>query len=158
MKKFDTIRDELKQLVYEWEERLLELPEDMITKRKNSQCRTIKQIVGHMIDSASNNTHRIIHMQYQGSPLVFPDYANLGSNEKWIYIQDFQNENWYNLVKLWKYSHFHIAHVIGKVKSESLNNVWISALDEQISLEEMIRDFPRHFRLHLSEIEELTEG
>ncbi len=158
MKKFDKIREELKHIVDMWEDKLLELPADVITKRKNQQNRSIKQIVGHMIDSASNNTHRIIHLQYQGSPLIFPDYASLGSNEKWIYIQDYQGENWYNMVKLWKFTHFHIAHVIGKIKRESLNNVWISALDEHISLEDMVLDFPRHLNLHLSEIEELAEA
>jgi len=45
---------------------------------------TIKETIGHLIDSASNNTYRIIHLQYQQSPLVFPDYANLGNNDRLI--------------------------------------------------------------------------
>ena len=38
-----------------------------------------------------------------------------------------------------------------------LNKEWISALGEKISLEAMILDYPRHFRLHLDEITELME-
>lgn len=146
------------QLVNEWELRLLSLPEDVIGNRRNSQNRTIKQIVGHMVDSASNNTHRIIHLQYNASPLIYPDYANLGNNDRWIAIQNYQNENWQNLVQLWKYSNLHIAHVIDNVNPEKLNNEWISALQQRVSLEAMILDYLSHFKLHLNEIEDLINS
>ena len=63
MNEFKTNNQELLSLIDEWEPKLLTLSEDIITIRQNSQNRTIKQIIGHMIDSASNNTHRIVHMQ-----------------------------------------------------------------------------------------------
>jgi hypothetical protein len=155
MDKFDSISQELLSLIDDWYLKLLALPDDVITERRNSQNRTIKQIVGHMVDSASNNTHRIIHLQYQPSPLIFPDYANLGNNDRWIAIQNYQEEDWKNLVQLWKYSHIHFCHVIRNIKSTKLENQWISALNEKITLEAMVVDFPRHFKLHLEEIEEL---
>ena len=100
MDKFELISRELLALIEEWEPKLLSLSDDVITKRRNSQNRTIKQIVGHMVDSASNNTHRVIHLQYQESPLIFPDYANLGNNDRWIAIQNYQDENWDNFPQL----------------------------------------------------------
>ena len=54
MKPFENIATEIIILVHEWEPKLLLLPEEMITQRRNSQNRTIKQILGHMVDSASN--------------------------------------------------------------------------------------------------------
>jgi hypothetical protein len=111
-----------------------------------------------MIDSASNNTHRIIHLQYQASPLIFPDYANLGNNDRWIAIQNYQNENWLDLLQLWKYSNLHIVHVINNVSIDKLYNVWISALNDTISLKDMIDDYLRHFNLHLSEIYDLINN
>ena len=149
---------ELLRLVSEWELRLLSLPEEVIGNRRNIQNRTIKQIVGHMVDSASNNTHRIIHLQYNMSPLIYPDYANLGNNDRWIAIQNYQNENWENLVQLWKYSNLHIAHVIDNVNPEKLNNEWISALQQRVSLKAMILDYLSHFKLHLNEIEDLINS
>ena len=59
------------------------------------------------------------------------------------------------LVQLWKYTNVHIAHVIKNTNNEKLNNIWISALNQEISLEAMVVDFPRHFKLHLNEIDEL---
>lgn len=155
MNEFKSISQELLNLIKEWEPKLLALPKEVIIERRNSQNRTIKQIVGHMVDSASNNTHRIIHLQYQQSPLIFPDYANLGNNDRWIAIQNYQDEEWNNLVQLWKYTNIHIVHVIQNINTEKLDNVWISALNEKISLKAMVVDFPRHFKLHCDEINEL---
>ena len=155
MKETDLISLELISLVNDWEPVLKRLPEDIISQRKNSQARTIKQIVGHIIDSASNNTHRIIHLQYQTSPLIFPNYATFGNNDRWIAIQDFQNEDWMTLVQLWKYSLLHISHVMKNVKTDKMNNEWISGPGEKVTLKSMIIDFPRHLKLHLSEINEL---
>ena len=158
MVEFELNNEELLRLVSEWELRLLSLPEEVIGNRRNIQNRTIKQIVGHMVDSASDNTHRIIHLQYNSSPLIYPDYANLGNNDRWIAIQNYQNENWENLVQLWKYSNLHIAHVIDNVNPEKLNNEWISALQQQVSLKAMILDYLSHFKLHLNEIEDLINS
>ncbi len=60
MQKFQNNNQELLRLIEIWEPKLIQLTEEIITNRRNSQSRTIKQIIGHMIDSASNNTHRII--------------------------------------------------------------------------------------------------
>lgn len=157
MSEFTKNNQELMKLLEEWEPILSQLPEDIITTRRNSQNRTIKQIVGHMIDSASNNTHRIIHLQYQASPLLFPDYANLGNNDKWIAIQNYQDENWLDLVQLWKYSNLHIVHVINNASMDKMDNVWISALNNAISLKEMINSYLQHFKLHLNEINHLIK-
>lgn len=97
-------------------------------------------------------------MQYQASPLIFPDYANLGNNDRWIAIQSYQYEKWEDLVKLWKYSNYHLVHVINNVDKKKLDNVWISALNNPISLKAMIIDYLRHFRLHLSEIDDLINN
>jgi len=141
-----------------WESKLTQLSDDTIMNKRNNQGRNIKQILGHMVDSVSNNTHRIIHLQYQASPLVFPNYATNGNNDRWIAIQDYQNENWNNLIQHWKYSHLHLINVIGNVKHNKLDNEWISgSAYGNVKLKEMITDFLRHFNLHLGEIQELID-
>lgn len=155
MNQFEENNQELLRLIEEWETRLTALSNEVISSRRNSQNRNIKQIVGHMIDSASNNTHRIVHLQYQPSPLIFPDYANLGNNDRWIAIQNYEDENWQDLICLWKYANRHFSHVVRNVDPEKLDNEWITALNQMVSLKAMIIDYLRHFKLHLHEIEEL---
>jgi hypothetical protein len=152
---FNMNNQEILRLIIEWEPKLISLDNDIITERRNNQNRTIKQILGHMIDSASNNTHRIIHLQYQSSPLKFPDYANNGNNDRWIAIQDYQSEDWNTLVQLWKYSNIHFVHVVNNVDMSKLDCEWISALNDRVTLKNMIIDYLRHFELHLNEIQEL---
>ncbi len=158
MNEYKSIANELLSLVETWEPKLMALPQHVIQERRNAQHRTIKQLVGHMVDSASNNIHRIVHLHYQPSPLIFPDYAHFGNNDRWIAIQKYQEEDWQNLVQLWKYINIHIAHVICNIDPEKLDNIWIAATQEKISLKAMVIDFPRHFKLHLNEINELINS
>ena len=157
MNEFRVNNQELLNLIEVWEPRFLMLDENDITIRRNSQNRNIKQIVGHMVDSASNNTHRIVHLQYQPSPLNFPNYASHGNNDRWIAIQDYQSENWVNLVQLWKFVNFHIVHVINHVNEDKLENQWTSATGENVFLKDMIISYLPHFKLHIGEIEELLK-
>ena len=156
-KEFQALNKELLDLIDSWAPRLSTFDETKIIIHRNSQNRNIKQIVGHLIDSASNNLHRIVHLQYQPSPFAFPCYASFGNNDRWIAIQNYEAENWTHLVQLWKYINLHLVHVINHVNIDKLDSQWISATGEKIPLKDMIIDFLRHFKLHLSEIEELCE-
>ena len=51
MDNFSAISDEIHSLVKEWEPKLMDLAPVTITQRRNSQNRTIKQILGHLVDS-----------------------------------------------------------------------------------------------------------
>jgi hypothetical protein len=155
MNEFEALCQELERLLEEWGPKLISMPQDLILTRHNSQDRNIKQIVGHMVDSASNNTHRIVHLQYRESPLRFPNYATQSNNDRWISIQDYESADWHNLVNLWKYTNLHIAHVMRNVDLSKLNNQWYFDENTLISLREGIVDYLRHFKLHLDEITEL---
>lgn len=156
MAKFEQLAKEITGLVSEWEGKLLSLPQDVITIRRNSQHRNVKQIVGHLVDSASNNTHRVVHLQYRELPLRFPNYATYGNNDKWIAIQNYNDENWENLVQHLKFSMLHFAHVIQNINPEMFQNAWLSDVNEKITLKNMVEGFLRHLKLHLGEIEELA--
>ncbi|MFC2086528.1 DinB family protein [Bacteroidota bacterium] len=156
IKEFKPVAHGLTGLLNKWENKLTALPNHVIADKRNSQNRTIKQILGHMIDSVSNNTHRVVHLQYRESPLQFPNYATNGNNDRWIAIQNYQDEDWTQMVQLWKYAHLHYVHIIGNVNPEKLENEWISESKYgNIALKDMIVDFLRHFELHLGEIDEL---
>lgn len=152
---FDHITTELTQSVNEWQKKFNSLSKEQISIPRNRQNRNIRQIVGHMVDSASNNTHRVVHMQYRETPLEFPNYATYGNNDRWIDIQKYEKEDWDNLVLFWKFAHLHYIHVIQQINPEKLENEWLADKNEKVTLKEMVEDFPRHFRLHISEIEEL---
>ncbi len=158
IKDFEPVTRGITGLIDEWEPKLSGLSDDVITNRRNSQNRTIKQIIGHMIDSASNNTHRIVHMHYQESPLRFPNYATEGNNDRWIAIQNYQDEDRADMINLWKYLNLHFVHVVKNVDPSKLDNQWYHSEEGLVSLKDMIIDYLGHFKLHLAEIGELIDS
>lgn len=146
------LTDEIKQVVEVWEPKLLSLSGDVITSRRNHQNRTIKQLLGHLIDSASNNHQRMIRLQYSDN-LLFPDYTQ--DNDRWIAIQNYQSADWQNLVLLWKSFNLHLIHLIKMIDKSKLNNSWTDFEGNKVTLEDMIKGYPHHLNLHINDIQEL---
>ena len=119
--------------VIETEEKILTgLQNDTITLKRNKQNRTIKQILGHLIDSASNNL--------------------------WIALQDYQNEDWNNLIQLWKFFNLHIIQIIKSVDQTKLDNYWCDFEGTKVTLQDMIEGYLSHLHLHIHEIHELMNA
>ena len=140
------------QLVDAWTPRLTALTDDVIN-RIGPHHWTIRQTLGHLIDSASNNTHRIVHLQYQINPVSFPDYSRNGNNDRWVEIQDYQTESWANLIQFWKYINLHLVHVISRISPDKLRCKWIAGDGRYIALEDMVKGYLTHLQEHLEEIE-----
>lgn len=155
------------RLILEKEEPMLKiLSEDVITNRFNSQGRSIKMLLGHLIDSASNNHQRMVRLQYaprvgysipdgERGLLVFPDYTQ--DNNLWLQLQNYQNEDWNTLVQLWKFYNLHIIQVIQSVDESKLNNYWLDYEGNQVTLHDMIMGYTGHLELHIGHIHELME-
>ena len=140
--------------VIETEEGVLNsLSVEAITLRRNSQNRTIKQILGHLIDSASNNHQRMVRLQYSKDLLFFPDYRQ--DNDLWIALQDYQHTDWSNLIQLWKFYNLHIIQVIQSVDKSKLDSYWCDFEGTKVTLKEMIEGYLDHLLLHVGEIHEL---
>jgi len=60
-------------------------------------------------------------------------------------------------ISIIQYLLLHNVHVINNVFEDKLDNVWINAINEAITLKAMIIDYLRHFRLHLNEISDLIK-
>jgi len=151
---FSNITTGIKQVIETWEPKLMSLPIDTITQKRNIQNRTIKQILGHLIDSASNNHQRMIRLQYN-SDLTFPDYRQ--DNDLWIALQDFQNEDWNTLIQLWKYYNLHMIQVIQSVDQTKLNNYWHDFEGTKVTLQQMIEGYLWHIDLHFNEIQDIID-
>ena len=164
MKRFIEIIEEIQNIILREEPILRYLPEDIITSRFNHQNRSIKMLIGHLIDSASNNNQRMVRLQYaprcgHSMPntdmgmLVFPDYTQ--DNDLWLKLQDYQHEDWYSLLSLWKYYNLHICHIISSVDQTKLNNYWLDYEGNRVTLQDMIVGYINHLNLHLGQIHEL---
>ena len=151
---FIPITDGIKKVIEAEESFLRDLPVEVITLRRNKQSRTVKQILGHLIDSASNNHQRMVRLQYSKDLLFFPDYRQ--DNDLWIALQDYQNADWENLIQLWKFYNLHIIQVIKSVDLTKLDSFWCDFEGTKITLKEMIEGYLDHLFLLINEIKDLA--
>lgn len=151
---FFPITDGIKKVIEAEESFLRDLPVEVITLRRNKQNRTVKQILGHLIDSASNNHQRMVRLQYSKDLLFFPDYRQ--DNDLWIALQDYQNADWENLIQLWKFYNLHIIQVITSVDLTKLDSYWCDFEGTKVTLKEMIEGYLDHLHLHINEIKDLA--
>ena len=73
-----------------------------------------REIIGHLIDSASNNHQRFVRAQFSDD-LVFAGYEQEG----WVRVQNYQGEDWAELVQLWKLYNQHILHLMSVMPDET---------------------------------------
>jgi hypothetical protein len=106
-----------------------------------------KEIVGHLIDSASNNHQRFVRAQHQ-------DLKELVSYEQneWVRVQRYNARSWRSLLLLWQSYNHHLAHVISGISPEHLNLSFIVGI-EPVTLGYIIVDYLGHVQHHLNQIE-----
>ena len=68
------IAEELRETIHRAVGELARLDEAVVTAKPNANVWSVKEILGHLIDSASNNHQRFVRAQ-QDEGLVFPAYA-----------------------------------------------------------------------------------
>jgi hypothetical protein len=66
-----------------------------------------KQIIGHLIDSASNNHQRFVRANFTDD-LIFPGY----DQEKWVALGQYADAPWESLLTLWREFNLQIARVM----------------------------------------------
>ena len=106
-----------------------------------------KEILGHLIDSAANNHHRLVRAQ--GLPeLLFPPYQQ----EDWVKIQDYNSASWMELVELWRLYNLHLGHVIKKIPEGKGKSICRIGDGAPMSLGLLVEDYLAHLRHHLRQL------
>jgi hypothetical protein len=106
---------------------------------------SLKEIVGHLVDSAANNHQRFVRLQHGGLD-GFPAY----DNETWIAAQRYNQYGWEPLVALWHLYNQLLLHVIRAMDKTSLDNEW-SVDGKSATLGFLVDDYFRHMRDHLKQ-------
>lgn len=131
--------------------RLQNFPAETIEMRPDPGAWSVKEILGHLIDSASNNHQRFVRLQITDN-LSFPDYSQ--DNSTWIAIQKYQEAPWDELLSTWRYFNFHLARIIRAVNSDCVEHLWIVNKKTAVSLGHLMTDYLRHLKDHLQQIED----
>lgn len=106
-----------------------------------------KQILGHLIDSASNNHQRFVRAALQDS-LDFPGYNQDGCVE----VQAVVEADWQTLVALWASYNRYLAHVVAHLPAAQLEVPCRIGSNEPVTLEWLAQDYVRHLVHHLDQM------
>ena len=106
-----------------------------------------KEILGHLIDSASNNQQRIVRLQLAGS-LDFPSYQQ----EAWVRAQNYAAEPWPDIVNLWLLFNRHLLHVLRNLDPSALDRLCRLGDAEPVTLSALIDGYVDHVEHHLEQI------
>ncbi|HEX4951073.1 MAG TPA: DinB family protein [Blastocatellia bacterium] len=106
-----------------------------------------KQILGHLLDSASNNHQRFVRVQHTDG-LQMPRYEQ----EQWVASQNYQGETWNELLAFWKSYNQHLLHVIAQIPEEKLAHTVRIGDGAPVTLGFLIEDYVAHLQQHLKQI------
>jgi len=106
-----------------------------------------KQVLGHLIDSASNNHQRFVRAALQPS-LDFPGYDQDGN----VRVQAPQEADWSLLVSLWAAYNRYLAHIIARLPAATLETVCRIGPGEPVTLSFLVKDYLTHLLHHLNQI------
>jgi hypothetical protein len=154
----DRVISDFRETIEDATRRLLSISDEQSQRASGDEKWSPKQIIGHLIDSASNNHQRFVRAQFKDD-LVFQGY----DQEEWVRVQRYDEEPWTLLVQLWTAYNLHLAHVMAKASDESrarlrhehnLDQIaWQPvATTEPVTLEYFMRDYIGHLENHLKQV------
>ena len=137
---------------------LLTIPDEINSQPIAPDKWSPKQIIGHLIDSATNNHARFVKAQIQDN-LVFEGYAQV----EWVDLQHYAQSDWSSLVTFWHQYNLHICHIIRYISED----VWLKKqtqhsfdkmawqtrpANEAVTLGYFVLDYIGHLEHHIRQI------
>lgn len=106
-----------------------------------------KQVMGHLIDSASNNHQRLVRAALQPS-LDFPPYDQDGN----VGVQAPEEADWMLLISLWAAYNRYLAHIIRRLPASKLETICRIGDGEPMTVSFMAAGYVEHLLHHLRQI------
>jgi len=123
------------------------LDENTASVKLSSDKWSIKEIFGHLIDSAANNYQRFIRLQ-ETADLRFPGY-----DYNWVEIVKYNSYPYLQILELWKQYNLLLCHIIENIVDSKLKNTWTTDKGN-LSLEFLIIDYIDHLEIHIAQLDE----
>lgn len=106
-----------------------------------------RQVIGHLIDSASNNHQRFVRAVLQPS-LDFPGYDQDGC----VAVASVASADWQMLLSAWIAYNRYLAHFIAHIPESKLPTLCRIGSDPPVTLQFLVTDYLRHLNHHLRQL------
>ena len=139
--------DRLARVLEKAPARLVDIAEEDAARRPGVDVWSAKEVIGHLIDSASHNHHRFVRAM--ASPRVeMPSY----DQRQWVESQGYAAARWADLVNLWLLYNRHLLHLLRGMSAGQRTHVCVIGDFAPLTVEELARDYVEHLESHLSQV------
>ena len=125
---------------------LLAISEDDFSFKIEERKWSKKEVLGHLIDSATNNHHRFVRGQFEDVPAISYD------QDLWNKHNFYQQIDSVQLVHFWEQYNRHLLAMIKLLPARALENKVRTGSTEH-SLSFLIADYVAHLEHHLKQID-----
>ena len=114
---------------------------------------SIKEILGHLVDSASNNHQRLARYT-PGENFTFPGY----DQEECVRRGHYATFDYDNLVSLWLYYNYLYLHMVAHIPPEHMDSPMTIGDYPTMTLGELIADYFVHMQKHESQLRQIIQA
>lgn len=130
---------------------LKKISKDDFTKKPAPGKWSKQEILGHLIDSATNNHHRLIRAQIEDTPAI--SY----NQDKWNACSSYNTMDQRHLIAFWEAYNRQIIFVIHAIPEEAYTRTCIvSKAGDPVTIEWIIEDYVTHLEHHLRQLVSYT--
>jgi hypothetical protein len=140
---------ELKGIIDEYSQKIASLDENEFSTKPTANKWSKKEVLGHLIDSAHNNTRRFICGQYEPSP---PNIVY--DQDQWVSLNNYQHSDSKDVIALWALANKRICSILEKMPVSAYSKEANTGKNEVSlhTLEFLAVDYVKHLKHHLNQI------
>jgi hypothetical protein len=127
---------------------LVNIPEEDLSRKPAPGKWSKKEILGHLIDSATNNHQRFVRAQFENIPTITYDQNN------WNSCSHYNEISGKHLILFWAIYNRHLVELIKRIPPEHLTKECNTGYETNYTIEWLIDDYVRHLEHHLKQITE----
>lgn len=113
---------------------------------------SIKQVVGHLLDSASNNHQRLVRYNAQGN-LDFPGY----DQETFVRRAHYEELEFEWLLSLWYSYNELLWHIVAHIPPEDLDSTITVGNRAAVTVKALVRDYLAHIEIHHRQVRRIID-
>jgi len=123
--------------------RLAALPSDAVASKPPASW-SVKEELGHLLDSAANNHQRIVRTQLEEKPAM-PGY----DGDRWVELHAYRSRDWRELIGLWEALNRQLLAAAEAVPDSAWSRTCTIGSSAPLTLQFVFEDYLNHMRHHL---------
>ena len=124
---------------------LTQISEEKMSEKPAPNKWSNKEIIGHLIDSATNNHQRFVRGQFEAIPKIGYD------QNKWNEFSFYQQIDSKQIISFWTIYNKQLLELIKRIPKDNLKRQ-VQLGDKLFTIEYLIIDYVKHLEHHLKQV------